>query len=113
MLPRHQRLTASKDIEAVRKLGKSFSTPIFGLRAVRTNGPITRFAVISGLQVHKSAVKRNRPKRQIREVLRQHSSRVWPGFDVVISLRAGILGKEFSEIEQTLLWALAKIGILR
>lgn len=113
MLPRHQRLTASKDIEAVRKLGKSFSTPIFGLRVVRTGGPTTRFAVVAGLQVHKSAVKRNRPKRQVREALRKHAGRIPPGFDVVLSLRSGILGKQFSEIESTLLWALGKIGLIR
>ncbi|OGL72880.1 ribonuclease P protein component [Candidatus Uhrbacteria bacterium RIFCSPHIGHO2_02_FULL_57_19] len=112
MLTRPHRLTATKDIEKVWKRGHYFSTPVFGLKILRTGAPVSRFAVVAGLQVHKRAVKRNLAKRRIREALRKHIMSIAPGFDSVITARAPIVGKSYAEIEETLVWALHKVGLL-
>jgi ribonuclease P protein component len=88
---RRQRLSRSKDFDAVYRRGRSVSTrflvlywfpreeadaePRLGLAVPRTVG---------------SAVVRNRVKRQLREIWRELGERVRPGHDYVLVARPGL-----------------------
>ncbi len=113
MLPRPYRLTKSKDIELVARRGRSFFTKILGIKYLPNRFTVTRFAIVVGLKVHKKAVKRNRPKRQLREALRKHLAEIRPGHDVLVLARPEILEKKFKEIEGALLCACKGAGLLK
>ena len=61
-----------------------------------------KLAISVGLKVSKSAVKRNRAKRQIREYLRPllRGGKIKEGFYILINARAEVLTKNFTEISQ-------------
>lgn len=108
MLATEYRLRKKGDIDRVWKHGRSFVTPIFSLKYLKSDLPGTRFAVIVGTKVHKRAVIRNKAKRRLREALRVALPKVRPGFDVLVVARKGIETKEYADILQTMTFALQK-----
>jgi len=70
------------------------------------------FAV--GKKVHKSAVQRNKIKRQIREVVRLliKDSRIKQGYMVGIIAKPSIVGKKYEEIERDVYYSLRKAGLI-
>lgn len=74
-----------------------------------------RFAFVVGVKVSKSAVKRNRLKRQMREVVRLmiKDRRLRGGFYVMVVAKGEALGKEYLEIEKDIGGLLGKVGVLR
>ena len=113
MLSKQNRLTKTREIERVMKMGRSFGTPLLGVKALASENPTTRIAVVAGLSASKRAVLRNRAKRLIREALRKNLRAVVSGADVVVTARAAIVGKTYEEVEDSLGFALRKLGLLR
>ncbi len=74
-----------------------------------------RLAFVVGVKVSKSAVKRNRLKRQMREVVRLmiKDGRLKIGYYVMIVAKNEALGKEYSEISKEIEGLLGKAGILK
>ncbi len=72
-----------------------------------------RIAVSVGLKVSKSAVKRNKIKRQLHEVLRPllKTQNMASGYYLLINTKPGILEKDFAEISQELKLLLQKTKI--
>jgi len=70
------------------------------------------FAV--GKKVHKSAVKRNRVKRQMREIVRLllKDDRIKQGFFLGFIAKVSILEKDYVDIERDVLALLRKAGLL-
>lgn len=113
MLPSNHRLTKRKDFDALFKHGRV----VFGRHAQlrvgkRKEAGSTRFAFIVSAKTEKSAVRRNRVKRQAREIVRGVLPQVKPGFDVAVTLRHGFLALSHEEKAKLLLYALKKSGIL-
>lgn len=69
MLKKVNRLAKNKHIRAALQKGRTFFTPYFSLKFLAGLNP-ARFTVVVSTKVYKSAVKRNRVKRIIREWLR-------------------------------------------
>ena len=67
-----------------------------------------------GLKVHKSAVKRNRIKRQMREVVRLFlkDNKIENGYMVLFIAKKNIVGSEYSDIEKSVVSVLKKSRIL-
>lgn len=74
---------------------------------------MTRFAVVAGTKVSKSAVKRNRAKRQVRAILEKHLTDFDLGLDVALLVRPAALKATFVEIEQHVMNGLVKAGIFK
>ena len=66
-------------------------------------------------KISTSAVKRNRVKRQMREVVRLllKDERLRPGFHVGIMAKGNILGQDYTAIEASILQVLRRGGIMR
>jgi ribonuclease P protein component len=113
-LPKEHRLTEKYDFNRVRRLGKSFSTPLFFLNIAPAKNPqYLRFGIVVSTKIDKRAVARNRVKRLLSEAIIKHlaskpshkkqndtlkvvtSSRE---YDVVIVAKPGIVGKSYEEI---------------
>jgi len=76
------------------------------------NNPVSRFAIIIPIKVDKRAVKRNKLKRQIREIIKLNIANLKPGSDVIIMAKKTILGKEFNELRKDLEGLLKKTKLV-
>ena len=113
MLPKLHRLTKRKDFDALFKGGKLIYGRQLQARVAKTgqNQP-TRIAIVISAKTEKSAVKRNRAKRQVREVLRKVVSQIKPGFDVAITIKHSFLPLPFDAKQTATLELVKKASLL-
>lgn len=102
MLPPEERLRRNRDFVAVYARKKSWANSllVLHLRNYDPNGAITetrRFGFSVSKKVGK-AHDRNRIKRRLREICRQHRNRWRTGFDVVFVARTGSQTATFEEL---------------
>ncbi|MDW8344712.1 MAG: ribonuclease P protein component [Verrucomicrobiae bacterium] len=74
--------------------------------------PSRRVGVVSGRRLG-GAVKRNRARRLLREVYRQHKSQLKENIELVMVARPALLELSWSEIERELVRQFAEAGIWR
>jgi ribonuclease P protein component len=107
--PRAVRLLHRGEFDAVYREGRRRSNQPF-LIFFRCNGlDHNRF----GMSVKKAlgnAVRRNRMRRRVREILRQHLQEIQPGWDMVIHPRSAVATARFSTVEAELLRLLQEIA---
>jgi ribonuclease P protein component len=101
-LPREYRVVRRAEYDAVYREGRRRSNREFTI-FVRPNGlSSSRF----GWSIKKalgSAVRRNRIRRRLREILRLHRQEIAPGWDIVIHPRGSAATADFSALTQDLL----------
>lgn len=112
MLPKPYRLRHDKDLKTLFQKGKSVFDVVVGAKYQVTKNDVSRFAVVVGTKVSKSAVKRNRMRRQIRAMIEGRLTEMKPGFDIAILVRPEAIGLKRDELEQHVLGTLSKIGVL-
>jgi len=112
MLPKENRLTKNTDFQAVYKKGKFFGTKLIHFKYMKNGLPNTRVGFVVGTKVSKSAVKRNKIKRQIREVFRLKLDNIVKGYDIAVIVKPGATEMEYEEIEKNIIWALGKICLI-
>lgn len=88
MLPRRSRLQHASDIATVFQQGRRVASgPILVLIVPNQLG-ISRFGCLAGKKIFPLATERNTAKRIAREAIRFVSSRVRPGYDILVVYRA-------------------------
>ncbi len=101
-LPRECRVVRKAEYDAVYREGRRRSSREFTI-FVRPNGlDLSRF----GWSIKKAlggAVRRNRIRRRLREILRLHRQEISPGWDIVIHPRSSAATADFSALAQELL----------
>ena len=124
MLPRDYRLKRMKDFKILFKEGRFVSGDLVNLKIWRIdpdkyikrnyNKDDLKVGFVAGLKIHKSAVKRNRIKRQMREVVRLllKAERLKKGNMIAIMAKNNIIGKEYKEIEKSILDVLKKARVI-
>lgn len=114
MLQSQNRLKTDRDFKTVLRQGRSFYSSNIKLKLFKNSLKYNRFGFIIGTKISKKATIRNRVKRQVREIIRLKTkgSLLKSGFDVVISLAGGLIGKEYREIEKEVALLLARAGLL-
>lgn len=101
-LPREARLLHRPEYEAVYSEGRRRSNKYFAVFLRPNNSEISRF----GWSVKKAtgnAVKRNRIRRRLREIVRLHRQEIDGGWDIVVHPRDSAATAEFSELTRELL----------
>jgi ribonuclease P protein component len=111
MLSKVNRLTKKKDFDAVWKRGRSSFDKILGVKVLTNNLTVNRFGIMVGLKVSKKAVERNKMKRRIREIIHAEAANLKRGFDVAITVLPAARGREFAELQKSLVGNLKKTGI--
>ena len=100
--PRACRLVRRGDYDAVYRAGRRKSSREFTI-FLRPNGlSVSRF----GWSIKKAlgtAVRRNRIRRRLREIVRLHRQEITPGWDIVIHPRSSAATAEFSALAGELL----------
>lgn len=112
MLAAKNRLQKEKDIKNVLKNGKSFFSTRLGVKFIKNNLDSSRFAFIISLKISKKAVKRNRLKRQLREIIRLAINEIDKGNDIVVLTRPGILDLEYNDLKNELFGVIKKAKLI-
>lgn len=73
-----------------------------------------KLAIAAGLKVHKSAVKRNRVRRQVREVLRLliKDGKIKNGYYILVVVKKDALTKDYADISAELKLLLSRAKVL-
>lgn len=112
MFKQANRLKRDKDIKNVYSRGKSVFDSACGIKFLINTGSTSRFTIVTGIKVHKSAVKRNKVRRQYREIVKKHLEELKPGVDIVFLTSKKALDLDFNEKEQRLMTVFKKAGLL-
>ena len=89
MLPFQNRLKNKEDFEKTYRYGKSLFCDKIIVRVAKNGLPVMRLGISIGVNFSRSAVLRNRLKRQIRAFFRAELEKIKPGQDIVIILQKG------------------------
>jgi len=123
MLSKENRLVRMKDFEILHKEGVFVPGKMVNLNVWKidpTKYPRRKYSVgdlkigfAVGLKISKSAVKRNRIKRQLREVVRLllKDGKIKSGFMMVFLPKPNILDKEYREIEEEIVMVLKRADL--
>ncbi len=99
-LPARLRMKESRDFAAVRARGISQSGRYFVLALLRDEALSDfQFGLVTGKKLG-GAVVRNRLRRQMREIIREHRSRIQPGYWLVTIARWRAPQADFDELKQ-------------
>ncbi|NQV88892.1 MAG: ribonuclease P protein component [Parcubacteria group bacterium] len=112
MLPQKHRLKLDKDIKTLYAKGRSVFGMYVGVKLMKNNLEVSRFAVAAGLKVSKKAVDRNRIKRQVRAIVHEHLSEIATGYDVLLIVRKEALEKKTAELEVELMKTFRKAKLI-
>ena len=100
MIPRKYRLRLERDFKQAFKGGKRFYFRDFAVLVNTNEKGYSRFAFIIGKKAVKSAVRRNRIKRRIREACRLQLHLFKDlGYDIVIFCKPSIEHQNFQELQ--------------
>ena len=104
MYPSKYRLRLKKEVLLVIKTGRGRSGRFLSLKLKKNNLGHPRFTVVVGKKVAKSAVARNKKKRQIRENLRKlvKNGDLEISSDIVVIGQKGLLDKSYQQIADEL-----------
>jgi ribonuclease P protein component len=100
--PRTSRLLRRAEYDAVYREGRRRSSREFAVFLCPNGMELSRF----GWSIKKalgSAVKRNRMRRRIREIIRLHRQEIAPGWDIVIHPRSAVAKANFSALSEELM----------
>ncbi len=106
------RLRHEKDVARVLKSKKGAFDSACGIKMTPNGLTISRFSVVVGKKVSKSAVVRNRIRRQYREIIRLRIPLITPGFDVLFLTAKPALDLSYEQKESGLVRTLRKAGLL-
>lgn len=124
MLPRQYRLKRMKDFEILFKEGYFVGGNLVTVKAWKIepekyprrdySTKDLKIGFVVGKKIHKSAVKRNRIKRQMREVIRLMLKKgmIKHGFMLAVMAKPLILAQNYQEIEKDIVGGLKKAKVL-
>lgn len=97
MLPKTERLRRAKDFALLSQKGRVIYSPFYALRLRPSQEP-TKVGFVTSTKVFKTAVKRNRAKRRMREALRALKAE-WPkSVDLLFILKYEVLEATFEDL---------------
>jgi len=124
MLLKENRLKKMKDFDILFKEGRFVNDELVNMKIWRIEPDKypkrdykiedLKIGFVVSTKIVKSAVKRNRLKRQMREVVRLllKADKLKVGFHIIIMAKVNIVGKNYSEIESSVVNVLNKGGVL-
>ena len=114
MLPKQHRLRSMRDFKHLFKKGRRSGNIYLTVRTVKTKpGDPLRTAFIISNKTEKSAVKRNRAKRQLREIVRALLPQLSIGMDVAITIKIQFLPLSFKEKTEATVDVLKRANVLK
>jgi ribonuclease P protein component len=110
--PAKFRIQKRKEFLFIQRNGKRFVGMNFFLYVRAGQGQASRLGITVSKTVHKSSVRRNRLKRQVREIFRVRRNTFLKNFDMVVVVKKECLGRPFLEMAQELEKAWKRLGLM-
>jgi len=108
MLPREFKLKKDNDFKKVFEKGKYLQEDFIKIKLLKNDLEASRFAFMVGLKVSKKAVKRNKIRRWLEEIVRLNLEQIKTGFDIIVMVNPEILNKKYQQVEEVLIKLLRK-----
>ncbi len=109
---RRFRLRKNADFQRVRREGKSYAHPLVVLVVAPNQTGRVRVGVAAGKRIG-NAVRRNRAKRRLREIMRPLLPCICPGYDLMLIARPPVAEAEFSQIRNAVVTLLRRARLLQ
>ena len=109
---RRFRLRKNADFQRVRREGKSYAHPLVVLVVAPNQVGRVRVGVAAGKRIG-NAVRRNRAKRRLREIMRPLLPYIRPGYDLMLIARPPMNEAEFARIRSAVVTLLRRAGLLQ
>lgn len=101
MISNLNKIRKKEDFDKVFAKGKYFSCNRLVLRVLETKKELeSRVGFSIGLKFSKSAVKRNRLKRQFRQIFSRKMERIRKGFDIVVLIRTNYPDNALKKVKE-------------
>ena len=113
MLSLKNRLKKQKDFDRVFHQGKGYKEKEIFIKVLKKEAPDLRFGFVVSKKVSNRAVKRNRLKRRLREIVRSFLPHIKQGYDIVIIALPGAERYNFWELQEIVLAIFQKAGIIK
>lgn len=108
MIAKDFRLKKATDFSKTYKYGKSYNHPELYIKSLKTGYKTSKFAVVIPKKVTKLAVKRNRARRRVYEILRTNQSNIISGYNIIITLKSDLSHLSPKQLTDILLQGLKK-----
>lgn len=106
MLRRSKRIQGEDAVSAALKKGESAKNGFFVIRKLKNQLLHNRYAIVISKKLEKSAVKRNKKRRQIYEIIRQLEKTSFIDIsspsDIVLLARKPVIEASFDDLNKTL-----------
>ena len=112
MLPKEHRLKTNYDFRKVKQHGNAVHTTYFTLLYYvpkNKKSVPSRFGFIASKKFDKRAVVRNRARRLLREVIREHLDTINSGYDIVLIAKNNIKNAKYQEVNSAFNKILPKV----
>lgn len=113
MFRKENRLNKQRDFDRLFKEGRSSFDKTLGVKAASNQLDRNRFGVIVSNKVSKKAVERNKIKRRIREIIKQHATEIKEGVDLAVITLPPSRDKTFAELEASFRQHLKRMKLLK
>ena len=113
MLPLKFQLKKQKDFGKVFRQGRGYKEKEIFIKVLKREAPDLRFGFVVSKKVSNKAVRRNRLKRRLREVVRSMLPHIKQGYDIVIVALPGAEKYNFWELQEIVLRAFQKARIIK
>lgn len=91
------------------KKGKKFGNGYFFIKYHKNNYSFSCFSVVVSVKIFKSAVKRNRMRRQIYEIIRLNLQQLPCGYNIIVLAKIAASKLKLTALKQTVLQSLKNI----
>ncbi len=110
MLGRQFRIRTGKEYNNIYKLGKKMGGRYLLIYLRPSPLDVSRFGIVVSKKVG-NAVRRNRVKRQIREIIRHNKDKLKGRCNIVVIARHKIFGTSYKDLEKDFLNIMKKAGL--
>lgn len=104
------RISRQKDFDKIFRSGKLWQNDLFVLRSLDNGLKQARLAAVVSNKISKKAVKRNKLRRRIKEIVRQEAGAAG-GIDFIFIAKAGATATDFPEIKAAVVDLLKKADV--
>lgn len=112
MVPKKHRLRGQTAFRTLARQGRHVHEPALAIRVRPNQMPESRFGFVVSLRISKKATRRNRLKRQLREIVRLELPRIRPGYDVMVMVKPNALSLGYWQLKEQLITLLTKARLL-
>lgn len=115
MITQKHRFRGHGSLKYVYSRGRTVRGPLFSVKSILNDRRSSyRVAIVVSRKVHKSAVKRNRIRRRLYELIRQLDSQIAGPYDMVVTIFSDqIIETESAILNQQLMKQLNEAGVIK